>query len=165
MNNIILCGFMGCGKSTVGQILADDLSKRFIDMDSYIQDREKLTINEIFERYGEEYFRELEHEACKELKDMSGLVVASGGGALTFRRNADIFRKNDTVFFIDVPLDEIKKRLKGDDTRPLFKDGKKASLLYDKRYKYYAEASDYIIKGIHTPKQTAALIRDIYKNL
>ena len=156
---------MGCGKSTAGQILADDLSKRFIDMDTYIQDREKLTISEIFDRYGEEYFRDKEHEACKELSDMSDLVIASGGGALTFRRNADIFRKNDTVFFIDVPLDEIKKRLKGDNTRPLFKDEKKAAALYDKRYNFYTEASDYIIKGIHTPEETAALIGDIYKNL
>ena len=79
MNNIILCGFMGCGKSTVGRTVARKMGRRFLDMDRYIETKAGKTIPEIFDEVGEEGFRDLEHEACAELAQMSNIIIASGG--------------------------------------------------------------------------------------
>ena len=67
MNNIVLCGFMGCGKSTVGKNIARKSGRKFLDMDSYIEKKAGMTVSEIFEKYGEEKFRDMEHDACVEL--------------------------------------------------------------------------------------------------
>ena len=85
MNNIILCGFMGCGKSTVGKNIARKSGRRFIDMDAYIEEEAGMTVSEIFAREGEEGFRDREHQACLELAQKSNAVIAAGGGALTRR--------------------------------------------------------------------------------
>ena len=81
MRPIYLCGFMGCGKSTVGRRLASSLKCSFTDMDSYIEKEEGRSIREIFETDGEEYFRNLETETIKKLGNKKG-VIATGGGAL-----------------------------------------------------------------------------------
>ena len=91
--NIILCGFMGCGKSTVGALLAKKTGMSFIDMDSYIEKKEQKTISSIFEEHGEEYFRALEREAAKELAEKNGLVIAAGGGTLVYQANVDTLRQ------------------------------------------------------------------------
>ena len=67
MNNIVLCGFMGCGKSTVGKNIARKSGRKFLDMDSYIAQKAGMTVSEIFEKFGEEKFRDMEHDACVEL--------------------------------------------------------------------------------------------------
>ena len=69
MNNVVLCGFMGCGKSTVGRNLARKTGRKFLDMDRYIEEKAGMSVKEIFEKQGEDGFRELEHEACVELSD------------------------------------------------------------------------------------------------
>ena len=92
MNNIVLCGFMGCGKSTVGKNIARKSGRKFLDMDSYIEQKAGMTVSEIFEKYGEEKFRDMEHDACVELAGLEGLVIASGGGAFTFKRNVEAFK-------------------------------------------------------------------------
>ena len=74
MNNVILCGFMGCGKSTVGCNIARKTGRRFIDMDRYIEQKAGMRVSEIFAAQGEDGFRELEHEACRELADMRGML-------------------------------------------------------------------------------------------
>ena len=83
MDNIVLCGFMGCGKTTVGRNLARKSGRKFVDMDSYIEEKAGMKVSEIFEKYGENRFRDMEHEACLELADTKGLVIASGGGAFS----------------------------------------------------------------------------------
>ena len=108
MDNIVLCGFMGCGKTTVGRNLARKSGRKFVDMDSYIEEKAGMKVSEIFEKYGENRFRDMEHEACLELADTKGLVIASGGGAFTFQRNIDAFRGKDKIVLLDVPLDIIK---------------------------------------------------------
>ena len=80
--NIILCGFMGSGKSTVGLLLAKKLGMSFIDLDTYIEKKERMTVSKIFEKYGEPYFRKVEKESAKELAEKNGLVIAAGGGTL-----------------------------------------------------------------------------------
>lgn len=158
MDNIILCGFMGCGKSTVGKNIARKTGKRFIDMDRYIEEKAGMTVSEIFEKYGEDGFRELEHEACKELSAMQNMVIASGGGALTFSRNTEVFRGKDTIVLLDVPLHVIQHRLRNDKRRPLLQRPDKNKVmeeLYRKRMPLYHEAADIVVKGKNTPLQTA----------
>ncbi len=158
MNNIILCGFMGCGKSTVGKIAARKTGKKFVDMDRYIEEKEQMTVAEIFAAYGEEGFREREHAACRELAAQSGLIIAAGGGALTFARNVEVFRGRDTVVLLDVPLETIRFRLRHDTRRPLLQRPDKDEAmteLYNRRMPQYLSAADVVIKGEATPLNTA----------
>ena len=148
MNNVILCGFMGCGKSTVGKNIARKTGRHFIDMDRYIEQKAGMTVAEIFASKGEEGFRALEHEACRELADRRGLIVASGGGALTFERNVRVFKGKDIIVLLDVPLERIRYRLRNDKVRPLLQrpDKNKAMTeLYNKRYPLYKAASDVTV--------------------
>lgn len=165
MNNIVLCGFMGCGKSTVGRNLARKTGTKFLDMDTYIEQQANMTVSQIFEKYGENGFRDMEHQACIELSQMNGLVIASGGGAFTFKRNADVFKGKDTIVLLDVPLDVIKYRLRNDTTRPLLQRPDKDKVmkeLYDKRLPLYNEAADLVVSGQNTPiKTTFAVIEAI----
>lgn len=161
MNNIVLCGFMGCGKTTVGRNLARKAGRKFIDMDLYIEEKAGMKISEIFEKFGESRFRDMEHEACLELADAEGLVIASGGGAFTFQRNIDAFRGKDKIVLLDVPLDIIKQRLKNDTTRPLLQRPDKDEAmreLYEKRLPVYLSAADITVSGKSTPLKTAYAI-------
>ncbi len=161
MNNIILCGFMGCGKSTVGKALEKMTGKKLIDMDEYIEKKANMTVSQIFEKYGESGFRDMEHEACIELAGLSNLVIASGGGAFTFQRNVDVFKGIDTIVLIDVPLETIKYRLRYDTKRPLLQRPDKdeaMKALYEKRLPLYTSASDIVVEGKSNPKATATAI-------
>lgn len=154
---------MGCGKSTVGKNLARKTGMTFLDMDSYIEEKAGMRISEIFDKYGESYFRDLEHNACRELSDTKNLVIASGGGAFTFQRNVDVFKGKDTIVLLDVPLEIIKKRLKNDKTRPLLQrpDRDEAMKeLYDKRLPIYKKAADVTVSGHNTPLQTAFAVME-----
>lgn len=166
MNNIILCGFMGCGKTTAGKNLARKSGKRFVDMDRYIEKKAGMTVSQIFAKYGENGFRDMEHEACAELAAQHNLVVASGGGALTFERNVKIFKGVDTIVLLDVPLSIIKQRLEGDKNRPLLQreDRDEAmKALYDERMPKYLAAADIVVKGEGTPLKTAFAVMDAVK--
>ena len=163
MNNIVLCGFMGCGKSTVGKNLARKTGRSFVDMDRYIEQREGMTVAEIFEKYGEDGFRDREHEACRELAGMNGLIIASGGGALTFERNVKVFKGTDTIVFLNVPLNVIAQRLKNDTRRPLLQRPDKDKVmreLYEKRMPSYLAAADVTVPGQGTPLKTAFAIME-----
>lgn len=125
-----------------------------------------MTVSEIFEKYGEQGFRDIEHEVCKELAGMSNLVVASGGGAFTFDRNVEVFKGVDTIVFIDVPLSVIKQRLKNDTRRPLLQRPDKDKVmaeLYNKRLPIYRKAADVTVSGKSTPLKTAFAIIEAAK--
>ena len=98
--NIILCGFMGSGKTTVGRRLAQKAHMEFIDMDDYIEQREGRTITDIFAQDGEETFRRMETEAARELASRRGLVIAAGGGTLLRAQNVKIFRKSGVTVLL-----------------------------------------------------------------
>lgn len=154
---------MGCGKSTVGKNLARKTGRKFVDMDTYIEEKAGMTVSEIFEKHGENGFRNMEHEACRELSEMSGLIIASGGGAFTFKRNSDVFKSKDTIVLIDVELETIKYRLRNDKTRPLLQKPDKDRVmqeLYEKRLPLYKSAADITVKGKNTPLKTAFEIMD-----
>jgi shikimate kinase len=157
MNNVILCGFMGCGKSTIGKNAAKKTGRRFVDMDEYIEKQAGKTVAEIFAERGEEGFRELEHEACIELSKNRNLIVATGGGALTFERNVEVFRGTDTIVLLDVPLRVIRLRLRYDKKRPLLQRpdrDKVITELYNSRMPKYLAAADVVVKGESTPMKT-----------
>ena len=135
-------------------------------MDMYIEKKQDMTVSEIFEKYGEQGFRDIEHEVCKELAGMSNLVVASGGGAFTFDRNVEVFKGVDTIVFIDVPLSVIKQRLKNDTRRPLLQRPDKDKVmaeLYNKRLPIYRKAADVTVSGKSTPLKTAFAIIEAAK--
>jgi len=154
MKNIILCGFMGCGKSSVGEILAELLNRKFIDMDSYISTKAGMDINGIFAGLGEQAFRDMEHTACAELAEEKGAVIATGGGTLTFERNACLLRQNGTIVFIDVPLEIIEQRLAQDNTRPMLKKHDLREL-YEERRPLYKKAADFTVSGVGPPEVVA----------
>lgn len=156
--NIVLCGFMGCGKTTVGKELARLLGRKFIDTDEMIENEQGVSISEIFDTHGEEYFRELEFEACKSLGASDGAIISTGGGAMTFERNVDAIKKNSKIVFLDVPFDVICKRVGNSKTRPLFRDKAKAKALFDERKSKYKAAADYVFDGNFSPSVTASKI-------
>ena len=145
---------MGCGKSTVGKNIARKSGKKFVDMDSYIEEKAGMRVSEIFEKYGESGFRDMEHEACRELSLEKNLIIASGGGALTFERNVEVFKQNDVIVLLDVPLDTIRPLLQRPD-----KDEAMAEL-YEKRLPLYQAAADVTVKGEETPLGTAFAVMD-----
>ena len=158
MNNIILCGFMGCGKTTAGKNLARKSGRHFVDMDKYIEKKAGMTVSQIFSEYGENGFRDMEHNACAELAAQHNLVVAAGGGALTFERNVEVFRGKDKVVLLDVPLSVIRQRLSHDTRRPLLQRPDRDKVmeeLYNERTPKYRAAADVVIKGESTPLKTA----------
>ncbi len=164
MNNIILCGFMGCGKSTIGRIMAKKAGLTLVDMDRYIEEKEGMTVSEIFEKYGEERFRELETEACRELSERENLVIAAGGGTLTFQRNIDILKSSGKIVFIDVSYENLCERLERDTRRPLLQVENRNEVireLLDKRLPIYRNAASVIVNGNFTSGIVASNILGI----
>lgn len=148
MKTVFLCGFMGCGKSTVGKALADRLGCGFCDMDTYITEKEKMEIPQIFAEKGEKYFRERETEAIRELAETGG-VVACGGGAMLKKENAEIAAEMGNVFYIEVPFDLCYSRIEGDTNRPIVMNNTREELerIYESRVPIYRENSRFTVSG------------------
>lgn len=149
-NNIVLCGFMGCGKTTIGKALAKALSFSFVDSDAVIEQTAGKTITEIFAEHGEAYFRGIEKSIIKSLSQQKGLVIATGGGVMLKSENAEALKKTGSVIFLDVSKDEVLKRLENDTTRPLLQrpDRENAiSELLIKRRPCYLDAADITVNA------------------
>lgn len=119
---VYLTGFMTSGKSTIGPILANVLGLEFYDLDKVIEEEEKQTIVEIFEKKGEDYFRELESVTLKRLSENNSAVISLGGGTITNKKNFDLLKKTGKIIYLKVSPDNLYKRLKNKIDRPLFKD-------------------------------------------
>ena len=120
LDNIILIGFMGCGKTTFGTWIAKNKKMDFCDTDAIIVEKEKKSINDIFSENGEPYFRELETEIVKDLiKSRHNTVVSVGGGLPLKPENRELLKKLGTVVYLRTSVEELTKRLAGDTTRPL----------------------------------------------
>ena len=163
MNNIVLCGFMGSGKTVVGKELAKILGVKFVDTDELIEEEQGVAIKAIFAAHGEDYFRDLEYEMCKKVAEMNGVVVSTGGGAMTFKRNVDAIKEGSKVVFLDASFDVICERIGDSTTRPLFQDKEKAKKLYDERKDKYLSAADYVINGDMGAMKTAMQIAEIFR--
>lgn len=147
--NIILCGFMGSGKTSVGTALAKKLGKEFIDLDKYIEQNEGLTVSEIFARFGEDYFRDLETKAVTLLGSTGGKVISLGGGTALKSQNIPPLKQNGIIFYLDVTANTVLNRLKGDTTRPLLKENKEQVVLnlLNTRAPIYASVCDYAVNS------------------
>ena len=149
MNNIVLIGFMGCGKTTFGKWIAKHHGMDFIDKDDYIESVQKRSINEIFADQGEEYFRDLETQTIKKLAESVNNSVISVGGGLPVREcNRALLKKLGKVVFLDTSIDELEKRLSNDTRRPLLAGGKvrdKIEALMRARKDIYESTADCII--------------------
>ena len=166
--NIILCGFMGCGKSTVGKQLSEKMGMKFIDTDSYIEQKEGMTISEIFAEKGEDYFRSLELEVCKELSNLHAAVISTGGGTLLKDKNVKAIKKNGVVFLLNVSSNTVLTRLKSDDTRPLLQreDKEKAvKMMLSQRTPLYNRAADYVIDAEESPRKVCSRIMSVYNSI
>ena len=160
MKTIFLCGFMGCGKTTIGKLLAQKLGCSYTDMDEYIERTEGMSIPKIFEEKGEPYFRERETAACEALSGAGG-VVACGGGAMLKDINAEKASSNGVVVYIDTPYDTCYDRIKGDTNRPIVMANTKDSLkeIYDKRVPLYKAHSQISVDGSGTPEEIAKAVK------
>ncbi len=116
--NLILCGMMGSGKTTVGMKIAQRTGKSFVDTDALIEERHGK-ISDIFSRFGEGYFRDLESEIAKELCMQDGLIISTGGGLVLRKENVDALRQNGKIVFLRASLETLSNRLSADSTRPL----------------------------------------------
>ncbi|MFU8860634.1 MAG: shikimate kinase [Cyclonatronaceae bacterium] len=119
---IYLTGFMGSGKTTIGRILAMRFKYIFIDLDHFIEKKEHKTISEIFSKFGEAHFRDLEQKYLDELTDWKNVVIALGGGTLTSSDLVNRIKSSGTLVFIDVALETILHRVKRNLNRPLLLD-------------------------------------------
>ena len=157
---VFLCGFMGCGKTTTGQILAAKLGVHYIDMDEYIIKKENKSIPEIFSQNGEAYFRMKETEAVSELAQHDA-VIACGGGAMINDKNAEIARSNGVVVFLDVPFNVCYDRISGDSNRPLIANNTKQQVeeIYNSRYKIYRKNSSVTVNADNSPSVVADEIK------
>ncbi len=165
-NNIVLCGFMGCGKSTVGKLLAKSLGFEFTDSDTLIEQKENMSVTEIFSSFGEEYFRSTETAVIKELSEQSGLVIATGGGAVLNPENAEALKNGGTVIFLDVTAETVLKRLKNDTTRPLIQREDKeiaVNKLLEERRSKYETAAHLTVDANLSAKEVAEEIIKIIK--
>ncbi len=159
--NIALCGFMGCGKTTVGKELASVMGMKFTDTDNLIENKAGITISEIFEKHGEKYFRVLEYEVCSDVSKMNNCVISLGGGAVMYERNSEAIKKGATVVFLDIPFNVIYDRIGDTDSRPLFKDKKSAEQLFVSRREQYIKVSDCILEEVLTPRESAMKIAEM----
>ena len=147
--NIVLIGYRGTGKSTVGRLLAARLGRQLVSTDAEIVKRAQRTIPEIVAQEGWEYFRDLESDICGELAGRDQLVIDTGGGAILRAQNAEVLKKNGTVFWLTASVETIMKRIGADHQRPSLTGTKSfvdeiQDVLRERMPKYQA-AADHII--------------------
>ncbi|MEM9546848.1 MAG: shikimate kinase [Bacteroidota bacterium] len=160
-SHIVLIGFMGSGKSTIGRLLAERLECPLLDMDEIITEREKMSITDIFEKKGEHYFRKIESQVLQEaLNSHEPSVISTGGGAPCHLGGmAYILRKSDS-FYLKVGRDRLLQRIVGDRSRPLVKNKTKQELqqfiheTLKKRETIYKRAN-HIVAAFDRPERIA----------
>ena len=144
--NIVLIGFMGAGKSTISDFLRTVFAMEVVEMDQIIAEREGMSISDIFETYGEEYFRNLETELLIEMQSRKNVVISCGGGVPMRERNVVEMKKNGRVVLLTAKPETILNRVKD---RPLLEGNKNVDFIADlmeKRREKYEAASDIVIE-------------------
>lgn len=147
-DNIYIIGFMGCGKSTVSSYLSKILAMEVIEMDAHLTAKEGMSVNQIFEKYGEQYWRNLETNLIIGMKDYQNRVISCGGGVPMRQENVDEMKKNGKVILLTATPDTILDRVKDDDSRPLLhgkKNTKDIGELMGVRRPKYEAAADIVV--------------------
>ena len=147
--NIVLIGFMGAGKSTISDFLRTVFAMEVVEMDQIIAEREGMSISDIFETYGEEYFRNLETELLIEMQSKTNVVISCGGGVPMRERNVVEMKKNGRVVLLTAKPETILSRVKDNHDRPLLEGNKNVDFiagLMEKRREKYQAAADIVIE-------------------
>ena len=168
--NLVLVGYRGTGKSTVGKLLAERLGMRYVSMDYEITNKVNMSIPEIVEKFGWDIFRDLESEVTKELTRQDGLVIDTGGGVIERQENVGYLRVNTIVFWLSASVAAIASRIQGDTSRPALTSGKTyleevADVLANREPKYKATAHYEIGTNDTSPRQVADKIIEIWERL
>ena len=141
---VLLLGFMGCGKTTVGRLLAERLGWTFVDLDEELERRQGRTIAQIFAEHGEPYFRRVERELLEEIlqrAEQAPTVVALGGGTFAQPANFNLIRSHSGItLWLYCPLEELRRRCRGLAHRPLLRDAASFQQLYQQRLPFYQQA-------------------------
>lgn len=164
--NIILIGLMAVGKSTVGRLLAQTLHMEFFDSDQEIERRAGAPVSWIFDMEGEQGFRLREHQVLEELTTRSGVVLATGGGAVLWPCNRSLMAARGIVIHLDSPIERLVERTRRDRKRPLLQNGdprETLTRLHRERAPLYREIADYLFVTDHQGPR--ALAKDIEKRL
>ncbi|WP_461206366.1 shikimate kinase [Clostridium sp. DL1XJH146] len=164
MKNIVLIGMPGCGKTTIGKNLAEVLHLGFIDVDEFIETKNNEKITNMFEKYGEEYFRDKEKKAIEMVSQYNNKVISTGGGVIKHSINMANLKETGIIIFINRPVERIIEDI---DTsgRPLLAENKeKIYKLYSERYDLYKKYADYEIVNDKTLEKTIEKIEEIIKN-
>ena len=154
--NIVLTGMPGSGKSTVGRVLARQLDRELVDTDTEIIRLAKKPIPEIFAQRGERGFRDLESQVIQEVSRRTGLVIATGGGAILREENVRRLRQNGRIYFLDRPAEDILPT----DDRPLAQDMEAVRQRYAERYPRYTSTADAAVPVRGSAEDVAAAIRE-----
>lgn len=161
IERLYLTGFMTCGKSTIGPILANTMGWEFYDLDDVIEENEKMSVVDIFKTKGEDYFRKLETETLRNLSSEHRTVIALGGGTMANENNVKIMKESGKIIYLKVSPEMIYKRIKNKINRPLFRDLvleekpkedfiERILHILEDREKYYRLA-DMVIESENTP--------------
>ncbi len=163
--NIVLVGLSGSGKSTLGNILSSLSGYALVDTDAIIVKLQNRSINNIFEKNGEDFFRTLETQVSKEISAFDKQIISTGGGIVLKEKNLEYLKQNGVVFYLKTSVNTLLKRLEGDNTRPLLKTDdvkKKLENMLEIRGKLYEKADVTIETDKLTPEETAKEILRIY---
>ena len=167
-SNVILIGFMGSGKTSVGKRLAHQLNKQFIDFDEEIQKETGISIPQIFKTKGESFFRKKEQEIAKKIAKETNLVMATGGGIVLNHQNIEKLSLNGIIIYLKCEFDIIVQRLKAENTRPLFSRNNLNNFqkIFHSRSKLYETSADIII-SVENKSYTLIIeeIKEKIKNL
>lgn len=150
--NIVLIGFMGVGKSTVSSYLSRLFEMDVVEMDEIIAKREGMSISEIFEVHGEQYFRDLETNLLVEMQSRTNVIISCGGGTPLRECNVVEMKKNGKVVLLTAKPETVYERVKNDHSRPLLENNKSVDFiagLMEKRREKYEAAADIIVETDH----------------
>ncbi|CAN2039776.1 Shikimate kinase [Candidatus Magnetomoraceae bacterium gMMP-15] len=161
--NIYLTGFMGAGKTTVGQVLAKDLNYEFIDMDIELEKQFQMSIPKVFAELGEQTFRNSETDLLKRLSTRTCLIVATGGGVSEKTYNREIMRASGKIIHLKTELNSCMARLSAKDkeSRPLWQDKESLTKLFNKRKRIYEDCDLSVLVDEKTPQQISNEIKEV----
>lgn len=154
--NISLIGMPASGKSSVGKLLSQKLGKAFVDSDEEIVKAENQTIPEIFEKFGEGYFRNAEHNVIKDISMLNSQIISTGGGVVINPKNIENLKSNARIYFLDRPLDMLVTT----SDRPLSSNRSDLEKRYNERYELYKSSADVVVDGSGTVEEVAKIIEE-----